>query len=414
MEIAVIGVNHNVAPIEVRESLSFTQSKKQKVCHHLRKQGIQEIVILSTCNRSEIYIATEDIKQAIDSVVKCLEEYSEVEDVVDYLIIKMNQEAVYHLFKVTAGLESLVLGEDQILGQVIKAHEFAMEKFFSGKLLNKLFREAITKAKHIKTTYKISQNPTSISYTGLKLLKQEIGSLKGKRALVIGIGNMGKLSLSYLLQEGLQKILITNRNHKKFYALKEDLKFGEDVTFISYEDRYKAIMEVDIIISATASPHTILKKKHMPRLKKRLYILDLAIPRDVDPTIGNQESVFLYDIDTLKKVIDENIRYRQHLIQPSMKVIDQGVQEFHQWKKTALIDEIISQMSIKQERIKQEALDYISKKTDLSGKDRTHVEKILNSSLKKTLKPIIELKKLEDIKKLESYVTMLQDILEIE
>lgn len=411
MEIAVIGVNHNIASIEIREKLSFTQSKKEEACNHLKDQGIQEVVILSTCNRSEIYIATEDMDQGIDVVKGFLKEYSGVKDIVDYLVIKRNQEAVYHLFKVTSGLESLVLGEDQILGQVIKAHEFAMDKSYSGKLFNKLFRESITRAKHIKNTYKISENPTSVSYTGLKLLKGQMGSLKGKKALVIGAGNMGKLSLSYLLEEDLQRVFITNRSHDRFNILKKDLKFGEDVTFVAYEDRYKVIEDVDLVISATASPHTILKKKYMPQFKKRLYILDLAIPRDVEAEIEDMENICLYDIDTLKKVIDENIKHRHHLIKPIMEVIDQGVEDFYRWKRVAPLDAIIAQKSLEHESIKESAMDYISRKTELSDKDRVHVEKMLNSSLKKTLKPIIQLKKIEDTKKLEEYITMLDDIL---
>lgn len=411
MEIVVIGVNHNIASIEIREKLSFTQSKKEEACNHLKDQGIQEVVILSTCNRSEIYIATEDMDQGIDVVKGFLKEYSGVKDIVDYLVIKRNQEAVYHLFKVTSGLESLVLGEDQILGQVIKAHEFAMDKSYSGKLFNKLFRESITRAKHIKNTYKISENPTSVSYTGLKLLKGQMGSLKGKKALVIGAGNMGKLSLSYLLEEDLQRVFITNRSHDRFNILKKDLKFGEDVTFVAYEDRYKVIEDVDLVISATASPHTILKKKYMPQFKKGLYILDLAIPRDVEAEIEDMENICLYDIDTLKKVIDENIKHRHHLIKPIMEVIDQGVEDFYRWKRVAPLDAIIAQKSLEHESIKESAMDYISRKTELSNKDRAHVEKMLNASLKKTLKPIIQLKKIEDTKKLEEYITMLDDIL---
>ncbi len=411
MEVAVIGVNHRVASVEVRERFSFTKSKKEEAFQVLKEQGIQEMVILSTCNRSEVYIATDNLEQGIHSACNFLGQYSGLENILKYLIIKRNQEAVYHLFKVAAGLESLVLGEDQVLGQVKEAHQFAMDKSHSGKLLNKLFREAITAAKHIKNTYKISENPTSVSYTGLKLLKREIGSMKGKKALVIGAGNMGKLSLMYLLEEHLQKIYITNRTRKRLDPLKEDLKYKDSVVFISYEDRYQIIKDVDIVISATASPHTILRKESMPELEKKLYILDLAIPRDVDREIGQLENICLYDIDHLKRVIDENIEHRHHLLKPIMKIIDQRVQDFYGWKQSAKLDEIIAQISIEHEKIKQDAMDYIRRKTDISHQDMEKVEKMINSSLKKTIKPIIELKKLKDEKKLEIYIAMLNDIL---
>ncbi|RBP41570.1 glutamyl-tRNA reductase [Garciella nitratireducens] len=411
MEIGVIGVHHKIAPVEIRERVSFTQSQKEEAFSTLKKQGIQEMVILSTCNRSEVYIVTENLKQGLDSVCDFLKYYSGIKNISQYLIIKRNKEAVTHLFKVAAGLESLVLGEDQILGQVKEAHQFAMNHFQSGKVLNKLFRESITMAKYIKHTYKISENPTSVSYTGLKLLKKEIGSMEGKKALIIGAGNIGKLSLMYLLEEPLEKVYITNRTRKRFYTLKEDLNLKDSVVFIPYEDRYKVIKDVDIVISTTASPHIILKKQFMSNLEKKLYILDLAIPRDVDQEIGQMQNINLYDIDHLKKVIDENIAYRHHLRDPILQLIHQGVDDFYSWKQSIKLDKIIGKISIEQEKIKENAINYIERKTDISDKDMKKVEKMINSSLKKTIKPIIELKKIKDQKKLQNYIEMLNDIL---
>ena len=185
MNIGVVGVNHNLAPINVREAVSFTDTKKIEAINILLDKEIEEVVIISTCNRSEIYINAENIDIKINELSDFYEQYFGVKDINKYLFKKTNLEAIQHLFEVTAGLDSLVLGEDQILGQVRDAHEFCMKLGATKKVFNKLFRDAITTSKEIKTITKISQQPLSISYIGVKLLKEKIGSLEGKNALIL-------------------------------------------------------------------------------------------------------------------------------------------------------------------------------------------------------------------------------------
>ncbi len=407
MEVAVIGVDHHIAPMEVREKMSFTESKKEKTFQVLRQENVPELIIVSTCNRSEIYIASEELEQSIHSTCAYLQEYTGQEDIEKHLFIKKNREAVYHIFQVTAGLESLVIGEDQILGQVKDALEYAIEKGHSGKLLNKLFREAITKAKYIKTTFKISENPTSIGYVGLKMLKKEMEDLTGKRALIIGAGNMGKLSLKYIMEENLDKVYITNRTHDKLNQLLVEF---EGVCPVYYEDRYDLLKEVDIVISTTASPHTVFREEDMPKLAKDLYILDLAMPRDVEKEVGELERVHLYEIDDLKKVIDENIEYRKSLMKPIMAIVDESVEEFYKWKDVAKLDPLIQRLNSQCETIKMESLDYIYRKTNLTVKDKAVVEKMIHSALKRSIKPIINLKNVEDAEKLEDYIAVIDEI----
>ncbi|MPW26274.1 glutamyl-tRNA reductase [Alkalibaculum sp. M08DMB] len=408
MEIAVIGVNHHLAPIEIREKVSFTESRKDEAVRTLKDYNIDEMVILSTCNRSEFYFSSNHINEGIEHVCDYLTQYAQCDNLKKYLIIKKDADAVRHLYKVTAGLDSLVIGEDQILGQVKDALQYAMNSFHSGKLLNKLFRDAITKAKQVKNTYKISENPTSISYVGLKMLKNEIKTLEGKKALIIGAGNMGSLTLRYIMDENLEKVYLTNRTHNKLNILLNDFK---EVVPIPYEDRYDYLDEVDILITTTASPHIIFKKEKMPVLNKKLYILDLALPRDVEKEISEIDNVKLYDIDDLTKVIDKNIDYRRQLIEPIMEIIDSGVCEFYQWKCTTKLDPTIEQLQIRCEEIKRDTLDYIYKKTDITIKDRKIIEKMMNSALKKSIqKPISNLKKIDDHEKLDDYITMVNEL----
>ena len=197
MNIGVVGVNHNLAPINVREAVSFTDTKKIEAINILLDKEIEEVVIISTCNRSEIYINAENIDIKINELSDFYEQYFGVKDINKYLFKKTNLEAIQHLFEVTAGLDSLVLGEDQILGQVRDAHEFCMKLGATKKVFNKLFRDAITTSKEIKTITKISQQPLSISYIGVKLLKEKIGSLEGKNALIVGLGKMNLLTLNH-------------------------------------------------------------------------------------------------------------------------------------------------------------------------------------------------------------------------
>ena len=282
-----------------------------------------------------------------------------------------------------------------------------MERNHSGKVLNKLFREAITKAKYIKTTYKISENPISVSYVGLKLLKEKIGDLKGKRALIIGAGNIGKLSLKYILEEGLDAVYITNRTHQKLNDLLREFK---GVIPIPYEERHHVLKEVDILISTTASPHTVFRQEYMPELHKDLYILDLAMPRDVDKKVKDMQRVYLYEIDDLKEVIDENIQLRKDLTEPIKIILEESVDEFLHWTVTLKLDPIIEELQYRCEEIKMESLDYIYRKTNIELKDKKIIEKMIHSALKKSIKPIISLKSLDDSKKLDDYIAVVNEI----
>lgn len=408
MEIAVISVNHNKAPIKIREMVSFTESKKDEATIFLLENGIDEVIILSTCNRSEIFIVANNINRKIELVTEYLIRYSGYINLVDYFIIKKNENTVRHIYTVASGLDSLVLGEDQILGQVKKALEFSIEKNYSGKILNKVFREAITMAKYIKNEFKISENPTSVSYAGLKMLKKEMKSLSGKKALIIGIGNIGKLSLQYIIEENLEKIYITNRTHNKLNKIINDF---EGVIPIRYEDRYDFLNDVDILITTTASPHIIIKKTEIPKINKELFILDLALPRDVEKEIEDIENIKLYDIDDLKSVIESNIKYRETLRQPIMQYIEICIKEFHLWKSSIKIDPTIKVLNDRCEEIKNDTLEFIFRKTDLHDRDKEIIEKMMNSALKKSIRqPIINLKQIQDTEKLDDYIIMVNEL----
>lgn len=411
INIGVIGVNHNLAPINIRENVCFTDTQKIEAINYLLDKDIEEIVILSTCNRSEIYIHATDIDDKIKLVKDFYENFFDVKGIKNYLFHKKNDSAIEHLFKVASGLDSIVLGEDQILGQVKDAHSFSMQLGSSKKVFNKLFREAINVSKDIKNTTKISNQPLSISYIGVKFLKSKIGSLENKKALVIGLGKMNKLTVKYLQEENLDTIYISNRSHDKVVELEN--KFN-NIVYITYEDRYKVMNDIDIVISATSSPHTIIKYDKISKIQKEIFMMDIALPRDIDPKIKKLDNIKLYDIDDLKYIHYKNTEKRKELAQVGYNMISKKVTEFIKWLDSSNIDPVIESLNDKYLEIREDTLSYIYKKTTLSNKDKKIIDKMLTSALKRLIRePIINLKKIKDKGKQEEYIKLIEELFEL-
>lgn len=411
MDIGVIGVNHNLAPISVREKVSFTDTRKIEAINSLLDKDINEIVILSTCNRSEIYIRASNIEDKIKIVEDFYEEYFNERNIKSYLFSKSGKQAINHLFEVAAGLDSIVLGEDQILGQVKDAHDFSMKLGASKKVFNKLFREAVTTSKEIKNTTKISQQPLSISYIGIKLLKEKLGSLENKNALVVGFGKMSKLTMTHLKEEKVNTIYLANRSHGKYEDIGDDFK---NVIPINYENRYETLKNVDIVVSATASPHIVLKAEEIPNLDHKICMMDIALPRDIDPNINEFENIDVYDIDDLKKIHDKNDIKRNELAMIGYKIINSKVDEFIEWLDSADIDPTIQSLNEKCFEIRQDTLDYIFKKVNLDSKDKKIIDKMIGSALKRLIRePILNLKQVKDKGKREEYIKLIEELFEI-
>ena len=413
MNIGVVGVNHNLAPINVREAVSFTDTKKIEAINILLDREIDEIVILSTCNRSEIYISGENIQQKVNELASFYKDYFGVKDIEQYLFKKTNLEAIQHLFDVTAGLDSLVVGEDQILGQVKDAHEFCMKLGATKKVFNKLFRDAVTTSKEIKTITKISQQPLSISYIGVKLLKEKMGTLEGKNALIVGLGKMNLLTLNHLEEENVKNIYIANRNIEKTKEIEN--KF-DNIIPIEYSDRHKIIQEksIDIVISATSSPHLVIKYDDMPKLDKKIYIMDIALPRDIDTKLKELNYVELYDIDDLKEIHDKNDIKRNELAQKAQEIIKIKKDEFTEWLDLTFIDPTIQSLNSKCIEIKEDTLEYIFRKIDLNQREQKIIDKMLGSALKRVIRePIINLKQVKNKGQREEYIKVIEDLFEI-
>ncbi|SHK36357.1 glutamyl-tRNA reductase [Hathewaya proteolytica DSM 3090] len=410
MHIVVIGVNHNDAPIEIREKVAFSDSEKIDALNDVQDLGMKEALILSTCNRSEMYIVCSDVEDAIIKLKCFYREFFKDEGIVKYLFIKKDDEAIHHIYEVAAGLDSIVIGEDQILGQVKDALQFSMEIGSSKKLLNKLFREAITAAKNIKSTLAISEIPLSTSYIAIKSLREELGSLEGRSILLIGAGKISLLALKYFEEEKVGCVYICNRTFEKVKDICsqcENLK----MVAVEYEKRYDILKDVDIVFTATAASHLVLKKERFPEISKAIHIIDLAVPRDVERGISQLPMVHLYDVDDLKQRSKDNLRKREELSVKAKGIIESSIDEFYQWCTTVKFDPVIKSLNDRCQEIEEDTLEYINRKIQLNKKEQKIIEKMVKSSLKRLIRePINNLKELKNDNKSQEYVEMINKL----
>ncbi|KAF0091680.1 MAG: glutamyl-tRNA reductase [Fusobacteria bacterium] len=407
MQFYCIGINYHTANTATREKVAFQDLKKIDISNSFVEEGVSEVVILSTCNRSEIYFYGEDISK--DKVMNFFKKSLAVSDLDKNLYFKEGEEAVTYLFNVTAGFDSLVIGEDQILGQVKEAQLLAMSIGSSKKMLNKIFREAIATAKKIKTQLKISENPLSIGYIAIKYLQEVAGTLDGKSVLVIGSGNMGKLAFTYLMESGVKEIYATYRNNSSYCELA--IRFPE-IKFIEFKDRYSYIDKVDIIISCTSSPHLVIDRIETA---KEMHIMDLAIPRDIDSRVGEMDNINLYNNDDLKKIADKNYNIRKKLLVEGQEIICTDVKGLMVWINNLYMEPAIKSLKRVSDNVREETLEYLVSKLDLKHKDKLIVDKILSASLNRIVKvPISRLNEMENSKKKKEYAKMIDDLFTLE
>ncbi len=410
MEILVVSVNHNTAGAQDREKVSMTTSQRIDLMNDLLDEGIHEVIALSTCNRTELYAAVprSEKRKYLELLTQVF--MSKSKDVAFEACIQRSsgERAVKHIFRVAAGLDSVVIGEDQILGQLRDAHELALDMGASGKFLNRTVRDAIATAKQIKTETKISEEPISVCSIGIKFIEQGLGSLKGKRALIVGTGKMGRQALSYLSAMELESLTMTNRTHHKGVAVAKNY---ENVDVIPYENRYDYLDKIDILISATGSPHVIFKEELVPPLQNQLTVLDMAIPRDVESTLAKREGVTVHVVDDLKAVSDENAKKRKELSLIGEEMVDKAVVAHMTWMLTSRVDPVINQLAAKREHICCDTLDILHKKIKLDEKEKALLEKMLQSALKRMVRePIINLKKIEDTDRQDTAIDVVEHL----
>ncbi len=359
MTLFALGLNHITAPLEVREKVAVSGDSLPAALSDLRGQkGIEEVAILSTCNRTEVYCAANDGNQTI--IVDWLSDIHRVNsgELNPFLYSYPDAGAVKHLLRVASGLDSMVLGEPQVLGQLKTAYKIAVETGSIGQLLGRLFQHSFRVAKEIRTNTEIGNHPVSIAYAAVRLGQQIFGELSDKTALLIGAGETIELTAKHLHEAGLNRMIISNRTLERSQHLASEYS-GYAITL---EDIQKHLDEADIIISATSSPtpvisksmieQAIIQRKHRP-----VYIVDIAVPRDVETSTGDLEDVYLYSVDDLQGVIEENLRNREQAALQAEEIIDTQVIHFMDWMNSLNTVSTIKALRDQARNMQQEVLD---------------------------------------------------------
>lgn len=386
------GLNHHRAGIDVREKVHFKDSDIIEASEILENYGFEEVVILSTCNRSEIFALSSENKFSNDFFVEFFENYFSIDDLSPFIFVKKDLDAINHLFSLTSGLDSLIVGEDQILGQVSDAYETSLSLGFCKKILSEALKRAINLSKKIKSDSNISHIPLSLPYISVKKA-QEIGNLSNKNVLVIGIGNIGRLCIENLMETGAN-IYISNWNMDK--SIKMQKEYG-NINIISYEKIQENLGDMDFIFSATASPHLVLKKDYFKNIKNEINIFDLALPRDCDPEIANFSNIKLFDVDSIKDISRKNFDKRRTILQSYRANIDEKSEEFYKWMKEVKIDYILKDLNDRCDDLADKTMDYIFRKTDMTASQKKKVDKAVRNALKKIARdPVLNIKENHD------------------
>jgi len=401
IKIVDIGMNHKTAPVEVRELVALGGHSIDGAMNAIRAiKDIKEFTVLSTCNRVEILFTTDKEKEAKESVIEFLSHVSGIkrEKLGPALYIYDDQEAVHHIFRVGASLDSMIVGEPQILGQVKEAYRIAVEHKSSSVILNRLMHRTFSLAKKIRTETDIAGSPVSISFAAVELAKKIFGDLQGKKALLIGAGEMAELVARYLLNNRIAKILVTNRTFSRAVELAEHFQ-GKPISFEEIGDQ---LLKADIVITSTASPEPIIslnqvKKTMRGRKNRALFFIDIAVPRNVEPRVNEIENVFVYDIDDLTGIVELNINKRKGEAIKAERMVDEEVIKFSEWLKTLDVVPTIVALKEKCEKICQmELKKTLSSLADLTPDQRKGVESLTTSIAKKILNdPIVFLKRKE-------------------
>ncbi|MBS4022142.1 MAG: glutamyl-tRNA reductase [Dethiobacter sp.] len=397
-EILVVGINHKTAPVALREKLSFTDSQLARSLAYCKEcSDVGEAVILTTCNRTEIYAAGRENNSCLEKVMSMLAEIKEIDTAAirPSLYQFTQQEAVEHLFKVTAGLDSMILGETQILGQVKEAYTKANDAGCVNTVFHALFRQAVTSAKRVQTETAINQNAASVSYAAVELAKKIFRRLDDRTVLVIGAGKMSELALRHLYDQGVKRVVVVNRTKSRADKLAACFGgFSED-----YENRQEWLVKADIVISSTGAPHFVLKKEEIAsamrsRRGKPIFLIDIAVPRDIDPQVNSLENVYLYDIDDLQAVVSANMKEREQEAKKAQVILNEEITAFQVWFKTQEVVPLIAALRRKAEGIRQDELTHsLQKLSALSEKEKKYVDNLTRAIVNRILRePVLRIK----------------------
>lgn len=395
MRLACIGLSHKTAPVEVRERLAFAGDRLKGALSALRDRlQVDEVVILSTCNRVETYVSRADGSIHFRDLQNALGEVAEIapDTVASCLYKYRDAEAVEHLFQVAASVDSMVVGETQILSQVKDAYHLAKQNGMTGKLFDSLFQTALSAAKDVHTLTGIGRRKVSVSSVAVELAERIFSGLAGRTVLVVGAGEMGELTLKSMIDRGADRILVLNRTQDKAEAVA--VQVGGQA--LPWERLGEALAQADIVISSTGSEGTIVSVEQVREALRRrryepMFLIDIAVPRDIDPQANELDNVYLYDIDDLEQVVTENRAQRETELRQCRELIGERVGRFVREARIMDVAPVITNLTRNAHDIREKELARtLNKLGDLSQKEREEIEYLTNRVVNKLLNSPIE------------------------
>ncbi len=420
MELIVLGLNHKTAPIEIRERLAFQDSEIGPALSEATSlPSVKEGMILSTCNRVEIFAAAREADKAVHDLKDFLSRHRGIslKEFERDLYLFTGEEAVKHIFRVASSLDSMVVGEPQILGQIKSAYNLSVESKASGLVLHKLLHRAFHVAKRVRTETQIGNSAVSVSFVAVELAKKIFETLSRKIVLLIGAGEMCELAARHLVSAGVEKVLVTNRTYDRAAVLAREFK-GEPIPF---EDVNQGLRRADIVISATDSRHCLIEhdqvvKVMKDRKQKPIFFIDIADPRDIEPRVGDVENVYLYNLDDLQKVANENIRDRGKEARKAESLVQDEVERFVNWYKTLEVTPTIVALRKRFEEIRKKELEKtLSLHPNLSDRERQSLEALTSAIVNKILHgPLTLLKRANGEMTTDFFLDALQTLFGVE
>ncbi|HVJ27411.1 MAG TPA: glutamyl-tRNA reductase [Vicinamibacterales bacterium] len=401
LRLFAIGVNHRTAPIEVRERVDFARNGLEAALAGLAAHTpVREMAVLSTCNRAEVYAAA-DSDEAVERVARFFGEYHGVspDDLNSHLYVHRGAAAARHLFRVAAGLDSLIVGEPQILGQVKAAYTVASEQHYTGTVLNRLFHLAFAAGKRVRSETGLGEGAVSVSYAAISLAKKIFGDLSRLQVLILGSGAMGKLTAVHLRAQGVAGITIASRTRSTADRLAQQI----GATACDWSELENALIQADIVVTATGAPTVVLTRADLERAMKNrrerpLFVIDIAVPRDVDPAAGTLDEIFLYNVDDLKGIIESNLEKRTAELARADAIVSSEAGKFATWLQSREIIPTVVALRDRFESIRRAELNRLqSKLTALPPEAQMQIDHITRLIVEKLLlTPTEQLKAISD------------------
>lgn len=419
MYIITIGVSHKGTPIEIREKLAFEKSQLPSVYERLKATGkVAGCVILSTCNRMEIYATSKDVDAALSEMWELLAAESgiRVEQLKEYLYNITCEQAVVHLFRVASGLDSMIFGEMEILGQVSRAYQISCENSACNSVLNVLFQRALKVGKQVRTETRIGTGASSVGAAAVELAKEMIGDIQERSILLVGAGEMGRLVARNIANNGVSEVMVCNRSYERAQELAAEF----DGCAVPFGKLSECMSRADLVLTCTSAPDYIITKEQLmtiieARNGNPMFLIDLAVPRDVEPESAQLEGLHLYNIDDLQNMVDESLNERELEARKAEKIIERAMDNFGKWLNSRHAVPVIQALYKKGEEIRDAELEKAMRKLGpLTGREEKILRSMASSIASKLMNtPIVQLRQYAQTEQGRLYAQVAQSLFDL-